>query len=154
MPYKLWEKLVFWNNSATKKVVIKGELAGLPKGISGAGIHVHEGTDCTDSKAIGGHLYSKAVDGWLSTTYSTGTDGSASINVMASGYVLETDDAGGKASVAGRCIVLHGASGTDVGTRVAIGKIVKKNGKYTATIGKYPGSTVPLLAPSGRISTI
>lgn len=138
-------------NSATKQVVIKGELSSLPKDISG-GIHVHEGTDCGDSKTIGLHLYSKAVDGWLKTQYSTDGDGGSTIDVSTAGYALEAEGAGDRSVVAGRCIVLHGASDSDIGTRVAIGKIEKKDGKYIATITKYPGSTVAGLNPTGRIT--
>ena len=72
-------------NSAAKNVEIKGKLGSLPKDISG-GIHVHVGTDCSDSKTIGGHLFSKAVDGWLKTLYSTDGDGSSTIDVSTTGW--------------------------------------------------------------------
>merc|ERR1711924_344535 len=35
------------------------------------GIHIHEGTTCSDKDAVGGHYYSTTDDPWSSVVYTT-----------------------------------------------------------------------------------
>ena len=57
----------------------------------GCGVHVHEGTECTDTSTQGGHYYDAAslsVDPWLLTGY-LGTDGNGNaqfIECVRSGF--------------------------------------------------------------------
>merc|ERR1719174_1027079 len=150
---------------ANDKICIKGNLAGLPKSVTNGGIHVHSGKDCTNggatdasavNKHVGGHLFSTYIDGWAypaAITYMTDAAGKASIKVTAKHYTLSKDK-GTEAvpSVEGRCVVLHGASGNDMASRVAIGKIVKSGNSYSATIGKYPGPNPLTTTPAGKLT--
>jgi len=139
--------------SSGKQVVIQGQLTGLPKSMVGGGIHVHAGTDCTNSDLVGGHLMSKFTDGWLGTKYDTDADGGAAIDVKGPGYKLAVeDDKDGQPAVEGRCIVLHGADATDMASRVAIGKIEKVDNAYQAIISKYPGPNPLKSTPRGRLT--
>merc|ERR1712032_1560265 len=121
-------------------------LKGLGKGLKGAGIHIHSGTDCTGgsdktskdavNKVVGGHLLSRA-DGFKTTTYKSSrlTTGSIDIKTPKGAYVLLTKNANANLpAVEGRCIVLHNPAGA----RVGVGKIVCDNGSCKANIGPYP----------------
>jgi len=142
-------------SSSGKQVVIEGDLSGLPKSIVDGGIHVHAGTDCTNSDNVGGHLFSSFTDGWLDTKYDTDGDGFASINVKGNGYKLNVEDnTAGQPAVEGRCIVLHGASADDTASRVAIGKIVKDGNSFSAIIKKYPGPNPLNSNPSGKLTVL
>merc|ERR1712048_728483 len=149
---------VSYDNTA-KKISIKGKLTGLPAKVTNAGIHVHEGKDCDDMNAIGGHLYTNTLDSWAfpdPVPYSTNAQGEAFLSNLAKakGHVLSKADAkDGKVAVEDHCIVLHGVSGQNMGARVATGKIVKEGSSFIATIGKYPGPPSGLATtPSGTLT--
>merc|ERR1712187_504690 len=147
---------VSYDNSA-KKISIKGKLTGLPAKVTNAGIHVHEGKDCDDMNAIGGHLYTNTLDSWAfpdPVTYSTNAQGEATVIAKAKGHVLSKADAkDGKVAVEDHCIVLHGVSVQNMGARVATGKIVKEGSSFIAKIGKYPGPPSGLATtPSGTLT--
>merc|ERR1712187_77047 len=147
---------VSYDNSA-KKISIKGKLTGLPAKVTNAGIHVHEGKDCDDMNAIGGHLYTNTLDSWAfpdPVTYSTNAQGEATVIAKAKGHVLSKADAkDGKVAVEDHCIVLHGVSVQNMGARVATGKIVKEGSSFIATIGKYPGPPSGIATtPSGKLT--
>jgi len=146
-------------------VSIKGALTNLPNSATNAGIHVHTGEDCTNGGAtttdavnahIGGHLFSNNVDPWAyptPTTYNTDANGNSLIDVSAQYFVLaKTTGTLAMPAVEERCIVLHGASGSDLSSRVAVGQIVKNGDVYEASIGKYPGPNALTTIPNGTLT--
>ena len=150
-------------DSNSQVLSIKGPLTGLPRAVTGAGIHVHSGMDCTDKDAIGGHLYTNTIDGWAYPTqivYDTSATGEANIDVTAKSHTLSvSDNTVPKPSVEGRCIVLHGVTPQSLSPRVAVGKIEKVGEGYIATIKKYPLSSAKhadgqLLEPAGALAVI
>lgn len=115
---------------ANDKVKFAGALTGLPASVSQAGIHIHEGTDCTDASTVGGHLMSGHIDGWLTTTYSTDADGKATVDIETTGYEFP--------DVVDKCLVLHGVSASDLSGKIAAGKIEKESDtEYVANITSY-----------------
>merc|ERR1712124_205981 len=99
-----------------------------------AGIHIHEGTDCTDPDEVGGHLWSNHIDGWAfptPITYNSDANGAADIDVTANYFTLaEADETLAIPAVENRCVVLHGVSDDNANARAAIGQIVNNAGEY------------------------
>lgn len=58
------------HDGGAKGFVFQYDLSGVPPNCINCGIHVHEGTTCSDANSVGGHYYKVDVDPWT-------TDGGA-----------------------------------------------------------------------------
>ena len=94
----------------SSSISISGYVAGLEGSVSG-GLHVHEGFNCDNA---GGHYFLGSDDPWLTTMYTTGSDGAGNVSLTVAPYTLRAES-----PIAYRAIVLHEADGT----RVACGII-------------------------------
>jgi len=120
-------------------IILSWHLSGLeaelcaspPAGVGNAcGIHIHSGSTCDDSSAVGGHYYheSMAADPWSPVVYTPDAlgDSTSSGNTIAIGHTLS--------DVNGRAIVVH----DHTGGRVACGTIHAAPAAK-ASMGSYPG---------------
>jgi len=111
------------------------------------GIHVHEGSNCSDADTVGGHFYNSAIiaeDPWTTITYNS-PDG------VATGITESVVTGVTSSQVLGRTLVVHDSAGV----RIACGKIVQKMASSqlpleTSAFSTYPGYTGSL-AVSGSV---
>jgi Cu/Zn superoxide dismutase len=101
------------------------------------GIHIHEGSDCSDASTIGGHLHSSASrDPWTTVRY----DSSSGASTSATGFLVATGLS--TSELTGRALVVHNSVGA--GERIACGvtEVVPIAVPLVVkTWSKYPGST-------------
>ena len=124
------------------RVLVQYNLQGLVPGIT-AGIHVHEGTNCSTNAAVGGHLWQPTIapDPWTVATYTADSNGLAAGSfTIAAGY-----DA---AQLRGRTVVIHGASLSDTAERVACSVL---SIPQIADMDRYPGYTSEYPNPRGFV---
>ena len=131
-------KVCFSNPIGTPTATLEMSVKGLPTQIAG-GVHIHSGTECTNSTTQGGH-------GWKSDTLNTGgpnDDGDAWFNYASSlaptGTGYSTDEKGkgkaffffnngyGYADTKGQVVVIHDEVTPPLGNgtyaRIACGKL-------------------------------
>jgi len=106
---------------------IAGTITGLPANVT-AGIHIHSGFSCAAAAEVGGHYYEGMTnDPWI-TTYTSDTDGVASILMDMEGFSLSED-----MPVAGRTLVVHSPT-----SKIGCGLLEVSTGVVTH-MGEYPG---------------
>jgi hypothetical protein len=109
------------------------EQAGGPDCLAtnGCGVHVHTGTDCTNSTSQGGHFHAEVSDPWSSVGYSsTSTEGTASFS-----FAVET----AATQIQGKAFIVH----NNAGARVACGLLSEVlEGVTTSNLDALDGSGV------------
>lgn len=145
---------VFWNPIVISQGVFKHRLTWNLNGTDDAcptgtgnvcGIHIHEGTDCSDASTLGGHNYLGSIsetysgvlaDPWPVVRYSS-TDGKAFSSV---GHVIDIKLP--SQGVLNKAVVIHNSVGA--GERIACGILKKVQREPPLSVSKwmkYPGST-------------
>lgn len=103
------------NNTGHAFVVYDGNDTSIGCGILNAltfGLHIHEGTTCSDASEVGDHYYQENItqnsDPWINATYTPDGTGSASgFYVIESGYPCDDNE--------GHAFVVHGISAVRIG---------------------------------------
>ena len=109
-------------------ISVYGTLTGLESWAKG-GIHIHSGISCDDTDGPAGHYYpGMDPDPWLVTTYTSNTNGVATVSLELDSFSLT-----GTNPVAGRTVVVHNAAGG----RVACGVLDSTAGEVV-NINSYP----------------
>merc|ERR1712137_891105 len=107
----------------------KGTLTGLPANTT-AGWHIHSGFSCFAAADVGGHYFEGMTNDPWNTTYTSDSNGVASIDTEMVGFSLSTC-----MPVTGRALVIH-----DTSARIGCGLLQVTTGAVTH-MGPYPGYT-------------
>jgi len=102
------------------------DLSGLETSTSG-GVHIHNGTSCSDANYVGGHYYNSTytngTDPWTDMVWESDSDGNSSTTfVVDTGYEIEDN--------LGRALVIH----DNAGTRISCG-VLESTADFSTSSG-------------------
>jgi predicted DNA-binding protein with PD1-like motif len=103
-------QIIAWALTVENSDCQGGAVEGVP---NSCGIHIHQGTDCSDKDTIGGHYYSSSLgkDPWGIISYSTKDGSTAATGELTTGLSW--------ADIDGHVMVVHDATGA----RISCGKL-------------------------------